>query len=168
MKRRQALRLGALVLGILPTDPLLAQEAAAPPPNYVAVFLGTTAAYRPPEGSWDGPQNDLTLTVGYGRCVSKTISLELDLGPTWIDGDYTAFALVPGIVWSFHPKAYAAARFIVPVDPEIDFAVAPGLGLIHTFGNGISPLLEVNAVSYLGEGSPDLGLSVTAGVLYFF
>jgi len=153
--------------GVLAT-PAGAADPAAPPPNYAAAFLGTTVAYRPPGGAWSGFQHDLTPLLGYGRYVSKTIALELDLGPTFVRGHYSSFSLVPGVVWSFSPHVYAAARFLVPVDPEANFGVFPGVGVIHTFKNGLSPLVEVNASSYVGKGNPDFGVAVTVGVLYSF
>lgn len=159
----RSILLGAFGLLILPSS---AQAQA--PPNYVAAFLGTTPAYRPPGGPWEGFQHDLTAAVGYGRYITKTLALELDLGPTWIRGDYASFSLTPGLVWSFNPHAYAAARFIVPVDPETNFALYPGLGLIHTFASGLAPLLEMNLVSVVGRGDPDLAVSVTVGVLFSF
>ena len=143
-------------------------EAADPPPNYVAAFAGTTAAYRPPGGSWEGAQSDLILTAGAGRYVSRTWALELDLGPTLVKESYASFSLVPGVVWSFSPHAYLSARFPVAVDPEWALYAAPGFGLSHTFANGLSPILEVNAVTRLGHGKPDLGLTVTLGLLYSF
>ena len=145
-----------------------AADAAAPPPNYAAAFLGTTVAYRPPGGSFGGFQNDVTPLLGYGRYVSPTISFELDLGPTFVKGNYSNFTLVPGVVWSFSPRAYVAARFLVPVDPEANFALFPGVGVIHSFKNGISPLVELNLVSYVGKGDPDFGVALTAGVLFSF
>jgi hypothetical protein len=141
---------------------------AQAPPNYVAALVTTTPAYRPPGGPWEGFQHDLTLNVGYGRYITKTLALELDAGPTWVSGDYTAFALMPGLVWSFHPHVYAAARLVVPLDPEVNLGLAPGLGLLHTFPNGLSPYLELNAISYVGRGDPDLGIALTAGVLFSF
>jgi hypothetical protein len=63
---------------------------------------------------------------------------------------------------------YLAARFIVPVDPEARFALSPGFGLIHAFPNGIAPYLEVNAISYVVGGDPDLGIGVTLGVSFAF
>jgi hypothetical protein len=141
---------------------------AEPPPNYAAAFVGTTPVYRPRGGPFQGFQHDVTGLVGYGRFVSKTVALELDLGPTWVKGDYTTFALVPGVVWAFNPHVYAAARFIVPVDPEWNLALFPGLGLVHTFKDRISPLVEVNLLSYVGKGDPDFGVAVTVGVLVSF
>jgi hypothetical protein len=143
-------------------------ESAPSPPNYAAAFLGTTVAYRPPGGPWDGYQHDLAPLLGYGRYVSPKIALELDFGPTYVRGHYTSFALVPGVVWVFSPHVYAAARFQVPLDPEANFGLFPGIGVIHTFKNGLSPLLEVNASSYVGRGQPDFGVAVTVGVLYSF
>ena len=155
---------------VLAAPPLTAADAAAAnsPPNYAAVFLGTTVAYRPQGGPWDGFQHDATVLVGYGRYVSPKIALELDLGPTYVSGRYASFGLVPGVVWSFSPHVYAAARFLVPLDPEANFGLFPGVGVIHTFKNGLSPLVEVNASSYVGRGHPDFGVAVTVGVLYSF
>jgi hypothetical protein len=142
-------------------------RAEEPPPNYAAVFAGTTVAYRAPGESFGGWQRDLTALLGYGRFVSKTVALELDLGPTWVRGDYASFAFVPGVVWCFHPNAYAAARFIVPVDPETNLVLFPGVGLTYTFGR-FSPILEVNLSRTVGRGRPDLGVAVTAGLLVAF
>jgi hypothetical protein len=153
-----------LTLGLLVAMPVRAD----PPPNYAAAFAGTTVAYHPPGGPFQGFQHDLTGLVGVGRFVSRTVALELDLGPTWTRGDYTSFALVPGIVWAFSPHVYAAARFIVPVDPEPNLALFPGVGVIFTFKDRISPLLEVNVSSYVGKGDPDFGVAVTVGVLVAF
>jgi hypothetical protein len=145
-----------------------AADAPGPPPNYAAAFLGTTLAYRPEGGPWDGFQHDLTPLLGYGRYVSPTVALELDFGPTYVRSHYSSFALVPGVVWAFSSHVYAAARFQVPVDPEANFGLFPGVGVIHTFKNGLSPLLEVNASSYVGRGHPDFGVALTVGVLYSF
>ena len=155
--------LAAVLLTVSP--PL---EAADPPPNYVAGFAGTTAAYRPPGSSWDGAQSDLILTAGVGRYVSRAWALELDLGPTLVKGSYASFSLVPGVVWSLSPHAYLSARFPMAVDPDMAVYAAPGFGLSHTFASGLTPILEVNAVTRLGHGRPDLGITVTLGLLYSF
>jgi hypothetical protein len=160
--RRAALLLG-LVVSLSP-----AARAGELPPNYAAVFLGTTPAYRPPGGPWSGFQHDLTVLGGYGRFVHPKVALELDLGPTHVRGHYTGFSLVPGVVWAFHPRVYAAARFIVPVDPETSLALFPGAGVIYTFKDRISPLVEVNTFSYVGRGDPDFGIALTLGVLVSF
>ena len=83
-------------------------------------------------------------------------------------GDYASLAFVPGLVWAFSPNAYAAARFIVPVDPGANFALFPGIGLSHTFRDGITPILELNVLSYVGKGHPDFGVALTVGVLVSF
>ena len=144
-------------------------EEPAPglPSNYVAGFLGTTLAYRPEGGPWDGWPHDATTLLGYGRQLTPTIALELDAGPTFVRGDYSSFSLTPGLVWSFSPHAYAAARFVVPVDPQTNFVLLPGLGLCHAFGR-VMPILELDLSSAVGRGHPDLGVSLTAGVLVFF
>lgn len=145
-----------------------AQDAAAEPPaNYVAAFLGTTIGYRPPGAAWEGWQHDLTPLAGYGRQLSPTVALELDVGPTLVRGRYSAFSLNPGLVWAFHPNVYLAARFVVPVDPEANFVLFPGLGFSRAFGR-VMPTLEVSLSSAVGRGDPDLGVSLTAGVLFFF
>jgi hypothetical protein len=148
--------------------PLSVGAEEGPPPNFLTVLASTTVAYLPHGGSWDGYQHDFTLSIGYGRYFAQTVAFELDLGPTWIHGDYTSFSFMPGLVWAFDPHVYFAARFIVPVDPQLNFALAPGLGLTHAFGNGMSPYLEVNAISYVGRGDPDLGIGVTLGISFAF
>ena len=142
-------------------------EPAAAPPNYAALMVGTTAAYRPEGGPWDGFQKDVSPFVGYGRYVTKTVALELDLGPTFVKGHYTSFTLVPAVIWTFSSHAYVAARFLVPVDPESNFGLFPGVGVFRSFGR-YSPYAELNLASYVGRGHPDLGVSVTAGVLIAF
>lgn len=142
--------------------------AADPPPHYAALFGATTVAFRPADGSWDGYQHDLALTAGIGRYVTKTLALEVDVGPTWIRGDYASFSVVPGAVWAFSPHAYLAARFPIAVDPETAVYAAPGLGLSHTFANGLTPILEANVVWRLGHGRSDLAVTVTLGLLCSF
>lgn len=149
----------------------LASAAAAqdaPPPNYVAVFAGTTVAYYPNGGPWDGHQKDAVLTAGIGRYVTAKTALEIDFGPTLISGDYAAFSIVPGVVWQFSPHAYLAARFPIAVDPDTAVYAAPGFGLSHTFANKWTPILELNGVTRLDENRGDLGLTVTVGLLYSF
>ena len=137
------------------------------PPNYAALMIGTTVAYRPNGGPWDGFQSDVSPMVGYGRYLSKSVALELDLGPTYVKGSYTSFTLVPAVVWTFSSHAYLAGRFLVPVDPESNFGLFPGLGVFRSFGR-YSPYVEVNLSSYVGRGHPDFGVSLTAGVLIAF
>ena len=143
------------------------EPAPALPSNYVAEFLGTTLAYRPEGGPWDGWQHDATPLLGYGRQLRPTLALELDLGPTFVRGEYSSFSLTPGLVWSVHPNLYLAARFVVPVDPETNLVLLPGVGLSCAFGR-VMPTLELNVSSAVGRGDPDLGVSLTAGVLVFF
>jgi hypothetical protein len=147
-----------------------ADEAApaATPLNYVVASVGTTLVYQPNTGSASGWQEDLTPTVGFGRYVTETIALELDLGPTFVSGNYASFTFVPGVVWSFSTHVYAAARFLVPVDPQVNFALFPGVGVVHTFANGISVFAELNVASTIGRGHPDLGAALTGGALYSF
>jgi hypothetical protein len=167
MKRRlSGLVLVLTVAGAVAED-ATAGEAAAPPANYVAGFLGTTLAYRPHDGAWDGWQHDATTLLGYGRQLSPTVAVELDLGPTFVRSSYSSFSLTPGLVWSLHPNVYVAARFVVPVDPEANLVLFPGIGLCRAFGR-VMPTLELSVSSAVGRGHPDLGVSLTAGLLVFF
>ncbi len=144
-----------------------AEEASATPANYVAAFVGTSLGYRPPGGPWEGWQHDVTPLLGYGRQLSPTLAVELDAGPSYVRGSYASFSLTPGLVWSAHPNLYLAARFVVPVDPQTNLVLFPGVGVCRAFGR-VMPILELNLSSAVGRGDPDLGLSLTAGVLVFF
>lgn len=167
----RAVRRARVVLALLApalAAPCGAQDAAASAPvNYVAGFLGTTLGYRPPGGPLEGWQEDFTTLVGYGRQVTPKLALELDLGPTYVDGRYASFALTPGLVWAFHPNVYAAARFAVPVDPELNLVLLPGIGVSRAFGR-VMPTLELNVASAVGRGDPDFAVTLTAGLLVFF
>ena len=159
--------LGALLVLTSTGARSVAGDAAPPPANYVAGFVGTTLDYRPPGGRWDGWQHDVTTLVGYGRQLSPTVALELDVGPTFVRGAYSSFSLTPGLVWSLHPNVYLAARFAIPVDPQANLVLLPGIGLSRAFGR-VMPTLELNVSSAVGRGDPDLGVSLTAGLLVFF
>ena len=139
----------------------------APPANYVAIMIGTTVAYHPHGGEWDGFQHDETSMVGYGRYLTPKLAVELDFGPTFVKGDYASFTFVPAVVYTFSSHAYLAGRFLVPVDPELNFGLFPGIGVFTTKGR-YSPYLELNLSSYVGRGKPDLGVSVTAGLMIAF
>lgn len=154
------------VLALTSASAALAQDA--PPPNYVAIFAGTTPAYRPKGGPWDGHQKDTVLTAGIGRYFTAKTALEIDFGPTLISGDYASFSLVPGVVYQFSPHAYLAARFPIAVDPDAAVYAAPGFGLSHTFANRWTPTLELNGVTRLDENRGDLAISVTLGLMYSF
>ena len=148
--------------------PCGAADPAAPAPvNYVAGFLGTTLGYRPPGDVWQGWQHDATTLVGYGRQLTPTVALELDVGPSFVRGSYSSFSLTPGVVWSLHPNLYLAARFAIPVDPEANLVLLPGFGLCRAFGRAMATL-ELNLSSAVGRGDPDLGVTLTAGLLVFF
>jgi len=157
--------IAALVLG---TGRARAEDATSTPLNYVVVGVGSTAIHRPPGGPVGGWQHDVAPSVGYGRFVSETIALELDIGVAFVRGEYASTSLIPGVVWAFSSYAYAAARFVVPVDPEVNLGLYPGAGLTHTFHNGIGVFAEGNVFSNVGRGNPDLGVALSAGVLYSF
>jgi hypothetical protein len=162
---RQLLGAGLIVVAAVSSS--AEEPPSSPPSNYVAGFLGTTLGYRPEGGPWEGWQHDATTLLGYGRQITPALALELDVGPTFVRGDYSSFSLTPGLVWSAHPNVYLAARFVVPVDPETDFVLLPGIGLCRPFGR-VMPTLELSVSSAVGRGHPDLGVSLTAGLLVFF
>jgi hypothetical protein len=166
-RARKAAGLALLLASVGTASAAEPPDAPAPPSNYVAGFLGTTLAYRPEGGPWDGWQHDATTLVGYGRQLTPTLALELDAGPTFVRGSYASFSLTPGLVWSVHPNVYLAARFAIPVDPETNLVLLPGVGLCRAFGR-VMPTLELNVSSAVGRGDPDLGVSLTAGILVFF
>ena len=140
----------------------------APPSFYLAAFVATTLVYRPYGGGpVQGPQGDATPIVGFGYWVTGQIALELDLGATFAAGGYVSTSLTPGVVWAFHPNVYAAGRVIVPVHPDLNAVLYPGVGGTYAFG-AFSPFVEMNLLSTVGRGEPDLGLGGSAGGLYSF
>lgn len=156
----------AVLASLLAAVPARAQEPAAPARSrwYGVGLAGSTLAYRPQGGPWAGFQHDRSANLGAGRFVGDKLAFELDLGATWVRGAYVSAALTPGVLVSFHPNFYGAARFIVPFDPAADLVLFPGVGVIHTFKNGLAPLLEVNLARSLDRR--DLGLALTVGLLF--
>jgi hypothetical protein len=136
--------------------------------RYVTVLATSTAAYRPPGGPSDGFQKDVTPQLGYGYLVTPKLALELDAGPTFSHGDYASFSLVPGAILTLSPRFYGALRLIIPVDPEINLAISPGLGAVFNFGSRHALYVEADVASFVGRGDPDLGVTVTAGLIHSF
>jgi hypothetical protein len=151
-----------------PAKPAPEAPAAASPKNYVTVLAGTTLFYVANDGSTSSFLGDISIGAGYGRLVTPTVAVELDVVPTLIDGEYDNTVLVPGAVWSFSTRFYAAARFLVKIDPELNFTVFPGIGVVHAFSNGLGVSLELNVGSTIGKGEPDFAVALTPGVLYSF
>jgi hypothetical protein len=133
---------------------------------YAAALFVTTVAYHPFHAPIEGPQGDVTGQLGIGRILTPSVALELDVGATVANGELAAVTLVPGVVWTLHPALYAAARLVVPVSPEMNFGLSPGFGVMHGFENGITPVLELDAISMIGRGQPDLGIALVVGALY--
>jgi len=149
-----------------PVSPAIGTSAAPFRPSlYVAAMASTTVALRPSGGDVAGPQSDFTPMAGVGLLVSEQFAVELDAGPTLVDGDYAAFSLMPGAIWVFDPHFYAAARLNVLVDPDPAVAFFPGLGVTHLFDSGLGPFVEASLMSTL-DGSPDLGAALTAGATF--
>ena len=149
--------------------PLAVPAPEASPLNYVGASATTTLFHKPNSGPASGWQDDIGPVVGYGRYVADTIALELDLGASFVRGSgYSGVFLVPGAVWSFSTHFYAAARFLVEVDPQFDFALFPGIGGIYTFPNQISLGLELNLESFIGRGNPGFAVALTPGIEYSF
>jgi len=136
--------------------------------HYVTVLATTTVAYRPPGESFDGFQNDVTPQIGYGYLVTPRLALELDAGPTYSHGDYASFSLVPGAILTLSPRFYGALRFVIPVDPETNLAVSPGLGAVFSLSSRHALYVEADVASFVGRGDPDLGVTLTAGFIHSF
>ena len=137
------------------------------PIGFVSAFLATTIIYRPYRGSFEGPPGDISPTLGVGYNASKKIAFELDGGPTFVSGKYVSTSLIAGVVWTLHPIVYAAGRFLIPVHPELNFALFPGIGATYAFGS-IAPFVEFNALSTVGRGEPDFGVVFSGGASYVF
>ena len=161
-----ALLLGAA--GSAHADTLTEAPAAPAPRYYSTVFAGTTLAWRASGERFAGPSRDVSPMVGVGYLLTDTVALELDLGPTFLPEGYGSFSLVPGVVWSFNPYVYAAARALVSVDPARSVIFSPGVGATYAFSNGLAPFVELSALGHPKKGGPDLGAGVSAGVSYYF
>jgi len=163
-----------LVLGTVTSaragDPAPPAAAApeATPLNYVVASATTTLFHKPNSGPASGWQEDIGPVVGYGRYVTDTIALELDIGPSFVHGSgYSGLFLVPSAIWGFSTHVYAAARFLVELDPQADLALFPGIGGVYTFDK-LSITLELNLESFIGRGNPDFAVALTPGLVYAF
>jgi len=141
--------------------------AAASPLNYVVAAVTTTLFNKPNSGDATGWQHDIGPVVGYGRYITPTVAVELDLGPSYVRGEYAGFYLVPGAVWNFSTYVYAAARFLVQVHRDANFLLFPGIGGVYTIGK-VSVTLELNLESNVGRGKPDFSVALTPGLVYSF
>ncbi len=139
----------------------------APPSYYAAALAGTTVAHRPSGGSLAGWQRDITTSVGLGRMVTDTLALEREVAPTFVSGSYAARSLVPGVVWAFSPHVYAAARFVVPLDPQLDLGLYPGVGLIRSFARSVARR-RAQSVQLRRPGQPRPWRVADGGALYAF
>ena len=165
----------ALALGPLHVRAEAPPAAEAPQPEasprfFVTVMASTTLASRPAGSSLSGPSRDVSPMVGLGYLLSDTWALELDAGPSFLpDEGYTSFSLVPGVVYTFHPNFYAAARVTVPFHPAWgDVIAAPGIGATVALPGNLAPYLEASALGWAGEGGLDVGAGITAGVSLAF
>lgn len=152
----------------MPAPPKV-EAPASYPKNYVTVLLGTTMFARPSGGPTTSFPADLSPGIGYGRMVTPKIAVELDISPTIDNGEYTSTSLIPGVVWNFSPYAYAAARFLVPIDPELNVGAFPGIGAFYGLPNGLGFSLEVNVGAYFAaDADPTVATFLTLGALYAF
>jgi hypothetical protein len=161
-----------VALGPVPGSPSV--RAATPevtppaPASYVIGLVGTTLSHRPRGGEFVGPQKDLAPSLGFGRFVTASVALELDVGLAFGPDGYLATSVTPGVVWAFHANLYAAGRAIVLVHPEPNVVLFPGVGALHMFDSGLAPFFELNLSSAVGRGEPDLGAAASLGALYAF
>jgi hypothetical protein len=149
-----------------------APAAAAPasyPKNYVTVLVGTTMFARPKGGPTDSLLADVSPGIGYGRLVTPKIAIELDISPTIDNGEYLSTSLIPGVVWNFSTYVYAAARFLVPIDPDFNVGAFPGIGAFYGLPSGLGFSLELNAGAYFAaDTDPTVATFLTLGALYAF
>jgi hypothetical protein len=142
---------------------------AAPfqPSVYLAAMTGTTLAYRAPAADgFAGPQRDVTPMAGFGVLAGEHLAVELDAGPTLVDGDYAGFSLAPSVIRLLGAHAYVVAGVAFVVDPEPNIGLLSGFGLTHAFDSGLAPFLTASVISNVGQGDPDLGLALTAGATF--
>src|SRR4051812_18059125 len=66
--------------------PAPAAAAEAAPLNYVVAAATTTLFFKPNTGDASGWQHDVGPVVGYGRYLTPTVAVELDLGPAFARG----------------------------------------------------------------------------------
>jgi hypothetical protein len=144
-------------------------SVSPPLSTYVALVASSTLFSRPMGGDFAGPPGDLNTVVGMGRFVTQSLAIELDVGPGFVGGKLGSVSLVPGVVWVFHDHFYAATRFVVPFAPTpSSVAIAPGVGFIHVFKNGLAPVVELNGVTSISRNGQELGASASVGSLYLF
>jgi hypothetical protein len=113
-------------------------------------------------------RGSLLPLLGVGYFLFDTVAVELDVGPTLKSGGYESFGLIPALVWRFHKILYATGRLMVTVDPELNLAVLPVLGVTHTLGVRTAPFFELGVRSTVRSGEPDFGLFHLIGLTYLF
>jgi len=160
-----------MVVALLAASPARAAEPsaktnAAPSATYVVALASTTLAYQPYRGAFTGPQRDVTPFFGVGRYVTSSIALEVDAGVTFTPEGYAFASFVPGALWIVHPRFYTAARFVVPVHPTANLIVSPGAGVFLPLSEKSAFVAELDVMSAVARGAPDLGLALTAGVFH--
>lgn len=166
MKRSIAI---ATLLGVFTSGRMArAEEEEEAPDQFVVAMVGTTVMYRPYGGPMGGPVGDVSPMLGTAWFVTSEVAIEIDAGPTFVGGEYAAFALSPGLVWAFDSIFYAAMRFGVPVDPEPNLVLLPSFGAVYVLDSGLAPYLEIGAASAVAQGAPDFGMVSTAGMLWLF
>ena len=132
------------------------------PSAYVAALAATTIAARPKGESIVGPQRDLSPMAGVGVVLHPELAIELDLGPTLVDGGYVGFAVLPGAVWQLHSTIYVAGRLLVTLDPVVAVAPLAGIGASHTFASGLTPFVELDL---LATDERDVSAGLTIGLV---
>ena len=140
---------------------------------YGAALVATTLVYRAPNGDTTAPVKDMSPIVGLGYLLNDTTSVELDVGPTFMDGEYVSLTLVPSVNWNFGKYFYSTSRFLIMVDPFVNIAWLPGVGTYYAFDSGLAPFAEVEMLMGYEGKKPDLsrlysGLAFATGLTYLF
>jgi len=149
------------------TPELSAGAAPFQPSVYLVALTATTLAYRAPAADgFAGPQHDLTPMAGLGVVASEHLAVEVDVGPTLVDGDYAGFSLAPSVISPLGAHAYVVAGVSFLVDPEPNVGLLTGFGVTHAFDSGVAPFVTATVISNVGQGDPDLALALAAGATF--
>jgi hypothetical protein len=135
---------------------------------YVVGLVSTTLGYLPDGGRVAGPQGDVSPVVGAGAVLSDSLSVEVDAGMTFTSSGYAGTALVPGVVWTFHPNFYGAGRALVTVDPSASLGLLAGIGATFSLAGGLAPFVEIDGLAIVAGARNDLGVLCSVGALYTF
>ena len=137
-----------------------AENNEPPTPRlYASLFCGTTLT---------GPQRDISPALAVGVGITESIYLELGASRTYVHGRRVGTSLVPALVWAFDATFYLSGRVLVGLEGARRYALAPGVGAVYAFTNGLAPFIELDVIRPLGREPAELRLGALVGVLFLF